>query len=337
MNDHLQNVANSIRETVFHSPISFSCLGQQSARLTPRVQRAMTPATARKYLLHQLQSHLYSDFYVRGGAASPNWSSGSGVTDPLAFVNALSCANAGTGCQEPGWSVVRSNATESVVQRDGLTLFVRPNECSLEEDGGFETGSKVRLFLPKELLSASPGYYMALSNQCERSADCRLVRLYWNLKADGAALFVRAFTNTLNLARVFFRLKVLNDPGAYMRCDAGVIYFRKSDYAKMSAALAEVYPGIAPCLKSAVPMFTRQILAGVGLAEDPGTQESFGQHRCRMLADGMIRAYEQQAKSLDERLRVVESRFGAEGIRMNEPHLNPDSVDTYSFQKSGPA
>ena len=337
MNDHLQNVINVIRETVIHSPTSFSCLGQRSVRLTPSVQHRMTSATARNHHLHQLQSRLYSEFYVRGGATAANWSNGAGAAYPISFVNALSCANAGTGCQESGWTLVRSNATECVVRKDALTLFVRPDECRIEDGCGFEAGSQVHLLLPKDLLSASPGYYLALSNQCDRSTDSPLVRLYWNLKAEGAALFVRAFTNVFNEARIFFRLKVLNDPGAYVRCDAGVIYFHKSDHGKISAAWAEVHPRIARCLKPAVPMFTRRIAAGVGLAEDPGTQESFGQHRCRILADGMIRAYEQRAKSLDERLRVVETSFSAEGIRMTEPHLNPNSVDMYSFGESGPA
>ena len=337
MNDHLQNVINVIRETVIHLPTSFSCLGQRCVRLTPRVQHRMTSTMARNYLLHQLQSRLYSEFYVRGGAAAANWSNGIGTVDPISFVNALSCANAGTGCHESSWTLVRSNATECVVRKDALTLFVRPNECRIEDGCGFEVGSQVHLLLPKDLLSASPGYYLALSNQCDRSTDGPLVRLYWNLKTEGAAFFVRAFTNVLNEARIFFRLKVLNDPSAYVRCDAGVIYFHKSDHVKMSAALAEVHPRIARCLKPAVPMFTRRISAGVGLAEDPGTQESFGQQRCRILADGMIRAYEQRAKSLDERLRLVQNRFDAEGIRMTEPHLNPNSVDTYSFRESGPA
>jgi hypothetical protein len=337
MNDHLQNVTNAIRETVFHSPTSFSCLGQRCARLMPRLQHAMTPATARKYLLYQLQSRLYNEFYVRGGAAAPNWSSGTGTADPISFVDVLSRANAGTGCHEPSWTLVRLDATECVLRKDGLTLFVRPDEYRIEDNGVFEASSTVCLLLPKELRSASPGYYLALSNQCDRSTAGPLVRLYWNLKAEGAALFVRAFTNALNEARIFFRLKVLNGPGAYVRCDAGVIYFHKYDYEKMFAAWAQVYEGIEPYLKSAVPMFTRRIAAGVGLAEDPGTQESFGQHRCRLLADGMIRGYEQHAQSLDERLRLVLNRFDAEGIRMTEPYLNANSVDTYSFRKSGRA
>jgi hypothetical protein len=75
MPDPIQSIKQIIGEVVFYSPISFSCNGQQSIRLAPRVKRAMTEKTARRYLRYQLQSHLYSDFYIRGGAKSADWGS----------------------------------------------------------------------------------------------------------------------------------------------------------------------------------------------------------------------------------------------------------------------
>ena len=73
---------------------------------------------------------------------------------------------------------------------------------------------------------------------------------------------------------------------------------------------------------------------GSGLAEDPGLRESFGQNRCRLVADAVIRAYEQGKKSLDERLQVVADRFAEANINLTEPFLSPGSKDDYPFSSN---
>jgi hypothetical protein len=295
----------------------------------------MTAKTARSYLVHQLQSRLYGDFYIRGNRSASNWSQAPS-NDAMSFVRALSRANAGSACQENGWTLVQINANETVVCKGGLRLYVQTSECTSTLDRSLQPGYPVSLHLPKEFLNASPGYYMALGNRGDSSAEAStIVRLYWNLRADGAVTFVESFTRTLNQAGVFFRLKVLNDSAAYTRCDAGVLYFQKTDHHCVSEAVSALYSTIAPFLNADVPMFTRRIAPGLGLAEDPGTQESFGQHRCRILAEGIIRAHEENAKSHNDHLRIVESQFASEGIRLSEPHLNPRSEDKYTFAQLG--
>jgi hypothetical protein len=331
MTEHLDNVAQCLRETTVHSQSSFSCMGQPCARLAPRVRRAMTPKTARSYLVYQLQSRLYSDFYIRGNRSLSNWSEALSL-DAMTFARALSTANAGIGCRENGWTVAEVHANEVVVSKGGLQLNVHPGECEVWPDAHLQPGSTVSLRLPNELLNASPGYYMALGNCGDIVVEALpLVRLYWNLRAAGAIQFVQSLTLVLNHAGIYFRLKVLNDPAAYARCDAGVLYFHKADHRGVSEAVSTLYSSIARFLNPDVPAFTRRVAPGLGLVEDPGTQESFGQHRCRILAEGIIRAHEEKARSLSERLRIVELQFASEGIRLSEPHLNPHSEDNYAF------
>jgi hypothetical protein len=50
-------------------------------------------------------------------------------------------------------------------------------------------------------------------------------------------------------------------------------------------------------MRPGTPVFTKFLAPGLGLAEDPGQGDSFGQHRCRLLADAMILAYEQGKKA----------------------------------------
>ena len=66
MNDYRKQVEAAIRATVFHSPTNYSWFGNQSWALTPAIKRALTPQTARNYLLSNLRSQLYTDFYCPG-------------------------------------------------------------------------------------------------------------------------------------------------------------------------------------------------------------------------------------------------------------------------------
>jgi hypothetical protein len=295
----------------------------------------MTPKTARNYLLYQLQSKLYSDFYIRGIASSAVWNDG--VTGASSFVEALSAANMGKGSCESGWEVQEAVADRVVVRRSGLTLWVRPEDCLVPDGGSLNVGVKLRLRLPKELLSVSPGFYVVLGDRGSSSdAVPPLVRLYWNLTAEGAETFVRAATRLLNEAHLFFKLKVLSDPASYTRCDAAVVYAHKDDHSAVCNILGRMYPKVAPHLKPSTPIFTKKLAPGVGLAEDPAQAESFGQHRCRLLAEGMIRAYERRASSIDDRLEIVTDCYAASGIKLSQPYLNPGSDDNYNYAFRSP-
>jgi hypothetical protein len=126
-----------------------------------------------------------------------------------------------------------------------------------------------------------------------------------------------------------FRLKVLRDPALYRRCDAAVVYVLKRDYKAVAAHLATVHREVAPTLKHAVPALTKWLAPGLGLAEDVGHAESFGEHRCRLLAHALIRADELGRTSLEQRLQTVVECFAQENISLDAPFLSPGSTDEY--------
>ena len=69
----------------------------------------------------------------------------------------------------------------------------------------------------------------------------------------------------------------------------------------------------------------------IGLAEDPGTGESFGMHRSRLLADGLLRAHEHRLRTAAARLPVVVERFAEDGLDLQRPFLCPGSGDDYAL------
>jgi hypothetical protein len=334
VNYYYHHVEAVLRATRFLSPTSYSWFGKQLQPLPRMTKRALNGKTARDYLLFTLQSQLYSDFYVQGVAAPAQREPAEALTDQTAFVDELSAANCGTGHWEDGWAVHAAGESEIIVRRGRLKLWVRPQDCLVPRGTPVAPGLPVSLRFPNELLNLSPGYYLVLSDQPFSQRDSSpLVRWYWNLTAAGAVPFLRQATARLNEAGLPFKLKVVNDSRRFTRCDSGVLYTLKSDRKAVAEVLAEVYANVANGLRRQTPVFTKQLAPGVGLAEDPVQRESFGQHRCGLLADGMIRAYERGKRSLQDRLAVVIERFAEDGISLETPFLNPGSDDDYAFQE----
>jgi HopA1 effector protein family len=331
MTDYEQQLRLAIRQTVFYSPRAYSCFGRQPARFPARMGRAMTARTAHNYLVTQLQSHLYSEFYVRGAASTDTPGEGGGISGSSRFIESLSAANTGIGHWESGWEVVETTLRDVMARKNGLTVCTARENCLLPPGRPTECGLQLKLRFPKELFGISPGYYFGLGNQEDDPQEQhRLARVYWNIQAEGAELLVRVVTGSLNEAHLFFKLKVLNNPDSYVRRDAGVLYLYKSEYAAVANILSRVYPRIANYLKPGEPAFAKHLAPGVGFAEDPGIEESFGLHRCRLLAEGLVQAYEQRAHSPAQRFRIVADRFALEGISLSRPYLNRNSVDNYA-------
>jgi hypothetical protein len=334
MNRYHQQVEEAVRAVEILSPTTYAWFGHHSGQLSPRVKRSLTPRTARSYLLFNLRSQLYSDFYCQGLATPARQETdGLPVTGMTPFVESLSAANSGSGYWEDGWEVRTTADGKVAVRKGGLELWAHPEDCLVPAGGAIASGMQLRLRFPKECLNISPGFYMVASEEPLDLADSEtLVRMYWNLMAEGAVPFVKNATSMLNRARVPFRLKVTNDPVRFTRCDAAVVYVPKGDYGAAAEILERVYPQVAIGLRRGTPAFTKLLAPGVGLAESPGQGESFGLHRCQLLAEGMVRAHEQGEKSVKERLQAVTDRFAEDGIGLETPFLNPGSGDDYGFQ-----
>lgn len=219
-----------------------------------------------------------------------------------------------------------------VVEQHGLRVHARPEQAVPSED--LQAGQTIQLRFPKEFLSLSPGFYMAVGDRdLFHHAHQQAVRLYWNLVPQGAARLMQMLTSALNAAEIPFRLKVLNRPHMYDRCDAGVLYVDKQDFTAVIELVSRLYADLAPFLKSSVPAFTKKLANGLGCSEDPGDQESFGMHRCRLLAEGLLLAFEQGKGTVDERMQSVQERFRQDGIRIDAPYLNPGADDIYRMDR----
>jgi hypothetical protein len=173
--------------------------------------------------------------------------------------------------------------------------------------------------LPSELLNGSPGFYTALSDVPEGAGP--LTRFYFNVTAAGAPPLVASITARLNAAGVGFRLKVVNDPAGFDRCDPAVLYVEDGDRRVVESAMAEIAADVTDELELMVPALTQRIRPGVAWAEDDGGAEGFGMRRCMLIAEADTR--EPRAGILDVRRERVAEAFAEAGMDIGRPWRRP--------------
>jgi hypothetical protein len=140
---------------------------------------------------------------------------------------------------------------------------------------------------------------------------------------------MRAATERLNRFQVPFRLKMPVDRAFYQRLDAAVLYVHKRFYPICSRLLSQVHAGVREHLAKETPLFTKRFAEGIGLAEDTGTQESFGMNRCRILAEAIWNANQGGGLTVGSMKERAAKYFAEQGIDIARPYLNPGSADQY--------
>jgi hypothetical protein len=237
-------------------------------------------------------------------------------------------ANCGSGCWDDGWRVSAFEGNEiAAVTKGGLTLQVEFN-CMRPKPQ--QIGQALSVRFPNEELAMSPGYYIATGIRALPEEGRELFRLYWNIEARDAVWLMGRLTAALQDESVAFRFKTLKDPGAYRRTDAAVLYFSRRDAEVIRRVVGDVYAKLPTGPKTQVPALTFPLGPGLGFAEDPGGAQSFGLHRCRLVAEALVSAYHRGAQSIRERMEIVENRFLQEGILLDQPYLHRQSTDPVS-------
>ena len=193
-------------------------------------------------------------------------------------------------------------------------------------------GMPCRVLIGKEFRNLLPGYYMAIGDGNSRHLRVGrwpLIRLYWHLMPETAVPFMAILTEHLNGAGIPFRAKVLNAPHAYHRADAGVLYLKRPWYRQSTALLARIYREVQGGLRREVPLFTRLLAAGLGMAEDRANGMSFGQHRCHLIALASWTSFTRGETTVDARASTLTGLMKAAGLNPSRPHLGPRSRDSH--------
>lgn len=301
-----------------------------------------------KYLVLHSRSFLYGIYYnasmrsalarnsdVEQVATQQNFENNTVLGVDPEFFERLHQSNAGSGCFEAGWTVLRHESDGTVAVQKGLTLHLDPDR-HLAAGAATEIGDMVAVRMPKNLVQN--GFYMAVGDagidrRFDPDAAATTVRVYFNYTADGAIAVMSKLTQQLNAIGVPFSFKTLYNPSDYERYDSGVLYFNQSDYAVVWQVLKAVYAETQFYFQPEIPLFTKLLASGVGLAEEPkqkfAAQESFGMNRCQIVAQGLIAAQQNGDTSPEANLHAILQAFATHQICCEKPYLNPDSDDVY--------
>ncbi len=272
-------------------------------------------------LVDRLAKDLYDRLYIQ---PSPPRANRASELSRREFISALSAANNGRGAWGSGWTIgLVEKDSRIAVAKDNLAFWVAPSEVR-GENGTLTAGHRCRVWLPKERRGLIPGFYFAIGDaQDDLEKTERCGRLYWHLTHDGAVPFIAVVTSLLNESGVPFGVKVLNDPNAYYRADAGVIYFSRRDDARIGPVIERIYSAVAAFLCAPVPRFAKRIHDGLGVAESPTADGSFGEHRCRLVAKALFDAFRRGDFDNSARAASIASAFQREGLNPLFPHLAP--------------
>jgi HopA1 effector protein family len=303
----------------------------------------------KKYLGLQLQSFLYGIYY-NGSMQSELAADKKENNLPLdlenntvlgvdvVFNQQLHDSNYGEGYFQPGWSILREETDGSLaVIKGGLRLHIERNQHLRPSNKYASVGDVVAIKMPKNIVQN--GFYMAVGNaglyRYEDSQHQQVtVRIYFNFTPSGATSVMGSLTKYLNEAKIPFQFKVLYHPKDYKRHDSGVLYFDKQDYEVVKQFLNLVYLENQAHFKPEIPLFTKQIAPGLGLAEEPdqkfAERESFGMNRCQIIANGLLEVWYQRDNSSQGRMKSIIGQFSRVGIDLDSVHLNANSEDIYT-------
>jgi hypothetical protein len=314
------------------SPTCYALRGEQ--REIPNGDpSAASPATGPERLVAALAADLYERLYIRPSLPSLTRADVLATRDLIA---ALSAANTGRGTWESGWRVRGiEDDGQVVVAKEGVDFWIAATDLRAR-NGSIRLGETCQVRVAKELRDLVPGFYLAIGDgdgHTQEDGDRAepLDRYYWHLRPGAAVPLVAAATSLLNQSRIPFRLKVLSDPRAFRRADAGVLYLHRRCRARVGAALAGIHSAVASVLGAAVPLFTKRLADGLGFAEDPAGSLSFGQHRCQLAAAGLWESFLRGEIDRDARAAALALVFAREGLDPLRPHLGPGSQDDGPF------
>jgi hypothetical protein len=283
----------------------------------PWGQAWVPPEQARAWLTE----HLYQRFFVRWVQPPPGMHRSFDVAGAPAFVDQLSREVGDAAYWEAGWWVAHVSSNGTFVSNGEIRLFVSdPHELRPRRP---QVGDQVRVRLPCALPAAVPGFFALVSRRGRFRRDGPHIRVYMNLTPAGAVGMAGALAR-LETAR--FEAKFVNDPAGYGRCDTGVIYVEPGSFDALAARVRRLERRHPRWWRAGTPPLTFPVGRGTSVAEAPpelpeGASESYGQHRCRLVATGVLAALAGNAPPGAAWRTCVSEAFAEEGLSLERSYV----------------
>lgn len=239
---------------------------------------------------------------------------------PPALVEMLRAAHAGARRWEAGWRVERVTRGGRVVARKGeaARIVERSDYVAVDRPGLLpRPGDEVRVTGCCDLVGPDGWWRTWSPPPAWTSTPPGVVRLYWSLGLVGLPGLVSALTDELADEEDPWLLKCAVDPDVHCRADATVAYLTAGAVRRRAASMAEIAAGLGSSAGPNAPPLTLRVAPGLAAAVDPGEGESFGEHRCRLVAEALAG---RRGPALD----AVVDRLAADGVTPARPWARRD-------------
>lgn len=330
MNDALVNELRLIcqemnieNETSFrYRDTTYSVSRQEGSQLTPK-----------DALVHEIGEVLYAKVCTRQDLIQDRYPASVQAYTDSEFIKQLHQANHSRQSYEKSWRIYHIGADGRVsVHKGNRSRVAFPGEYVRNKFTGDppKLGDIVDLLVYPSSLELSPGFYFAFGQRLSDQFDeYALVRIYFHVEAEGAIQLLRVLSQSLNQYRVPYRFKCLNSPSEFKRADAAVLYVSKRYFTIVSQVLEDIYPELEGYLRVEIPMFCYPFKLGIGIADDSGTNESFGKQRCRLLARSLVEMWEKEIDDLDQRFEFLQKQFLDSGVSIHLPFMKKGASDIW--------
>ena len=265
---------------------------------------------------HELTMMLYGSWYARaqGSVSIPE-------RFPVDLIQALRAADATAREWDAGWVADRVAPDGRVIARRGKEVrmadrcdYVAPGAVGVLPQPGDE------LILAGRRDRADGGWWQTGGRAWRFTrTPPGLVRLYWSFQLGHLPELVSRVTEALAGHNRPWMLKCATDPEVHTRADATVLYLSWDALEDFAPRVDSIASALRPHARRGAPPLTLPIQPGVAAAVDPGPEESFGEHRCRLLVEAFPSALPDDA---DAALVAIDERMTAEGLSLDRPYAS---------------
>ena len=277
---------------------------------------------------------LYADWYLgrtRGGPEELPLALG---PLDLCLPDLLRDAHVDARRWEAGWTVegVSSQGRIAVAREGSRRVLARVDVLPVARTClPPRPGDAVRVVARRDTLDEASAFWFAYGGDWDESSlPPGLVRIYWNIPRRSTPALVAVLTDRLAGAGPY-SLKVAVEDRDIERSDRAVLYLTRDTFAVAAGSIRRAHRALVGELLPRVPRLTRRLATGLALADDPGTGESFGQHACRLVAEGIRANCMRAATDPNGRAANVVEHLAAAGVDPARPYLRPGSGEDHPW------
>lgn len=166
--------------------------------------------------------------------------------------------------------------------------------------------------------------------------------VYFNFNPEAAIFAMNCITKKLNAIKVPFSFEVLHNPLNYRFYNSGILKIFSCQYdpeqyeKSILPVLQTIYAENISHFREQVPIFTKVLAPGIGLAERPHPGLNFSSlidsegNYCEFVANALLEAHKNGNESPEARMKYIIQNFECLGIDIERPYLNPNSEDIYT-------